>query len=90
MGQIVQAEGLKVDRARLQARLNELVAAYPNPDEARRAYLQNSDAMKQVESAVLEEQVVDWVLARARVTDKPMSFKDLTGFGQATGEAAGQ
>jgi trigger factor len=90
MGQIVQAEGLKVDRARVQARLNELVAAYPNPDEARRAYLQNSDAMKQVESAVLEEQVVDWVLARARVTDKPMSFKDLTGFGQATGEAPGQ
>ena len=27
-------------------------------------------------------QVVDWIVDRARVTDKPMTFKDLTGFGQ--------
>ena len=53
MGQIVQAEGIKVDRERVQTRLNDLVARYPNPeDEARRAYLQNADAMRQVESAV--------------------------------------
>jgi trigger factor len=82
MGQIVQAEGIKVDRERVQNRLNDLVASYPNPDEVRRAYLQNADAMRQVESAVLEDQVVDWIVERARVTDKPMTFKDLTGFGQ--------
>jgi trigger factor len=82
MGQIVQTEGVKVDRERVQTRLNDLVAQYPNPDEARRAYVQNVDAMRQVESAVLEDQVVDWIMDHARVTDKPMTFKDLTGFGQ--------
>ena len=82
MGQIVQSEGIKVDRERVQTRLNDLVASYPNPDEVRRAYVQNADAMRQVESAVLEDQVVDWIVDRARVTDKPMTFKDLTGFGQ--------
>jgi len=44
--------------------------------------------MKQIESSVLEDQVVDWVLERARITDKPMSFKDLTGFGQSGAAAA--
>jgi trigger factor len=88
MGQIVQTEGIKVDRERVQTRLNDLVAQYPNPDEARRAYLQNSDAMRQVESVVLEDQVVDWIVERARVTDKPMTFKDLTGFGREA-ESAG-
>jgi len=82
MGKIVQNESLKADRDRVQERLGDLIASYPNPEEARKAYLQNPDAMKQVESSVLEEQVVDWVIERARVTDKPMSFKDLTGFGQ--------
>jgi len=82
MGQIVQAQGIKVDRESVQTRLNDLVAQYPNPDEARRAYLQNADAMRQVESVVLEEQVVDWIVDHAQVTDKPMTFKDLTGFGQ--------
>ena len=87
MSQIVQNEGLKADRERVLARLNDLIATYPNPDEARRAYLQNPDAMKQIESSVLEEQVVDWVLERARITDTPMSFKDLTGFGQTASAA---
>ena len=73
---------LKVDRAKVLERLNDLVANYPNAEETRRSYLQNPDAMKQIESAALEEQVVDWVLERAHITDKPMSFKDLTGFGQ--------
>jgi trigger factor len=88
LGQIVQNEGLKVDRERVIARLNDLIVTYPNPEEARRAYLQSPDAMKQIESSVLEDQVVDWVLERARITDKPMTFKELTGFGQTQAAAA--
>jgi trigger factor len=89
MGQIVENQSLKVDRERVQERLGDLIAAYPNPEEARKAYLQNPEAMKQVESSVLEEQVVDWVIERARVTDKPVSFRDLTGFGQNEAATAG-
>jgi len=81
LSHIVQAEGLKLDRQRLNERLDDLVANYPNPDEARRAYHQNPEAIRQIESAVLEDQVVDWALAAARVTERPMTFKELTGFG---------
>ena len=80
---IVQSQGLKVDRERVLARLGALVEAYPNPDEARRAYLQNAEAMRQIESAALEDQVVDWLLERARVTERPVTFAELTGFGKA-------
>jgi hypothetical protein len=31
---------------------------------------------------VLEDQVVDWVLSQARVTERPMTFAELTGFGR--------
>jgi trigger factor len=81
MGHIVQTQGLKLDRQRLSQRLDDLVATYPNPEEARRAYQQNPEAMRALESAVLEDQVVDWALAAARVTERPMTFKELTGFG---------
>jgi trigger factor len=83
VGHIVQSQALKVDRERVLARLNALVEAYPNPDEARRAYLQNAEAMRQIESAALEDQVVDWVVERARVSERPMSFSELTGFGRS-------
>ncbi len=84
MSQIVQAQQIKLDRDRVQSRLTDLVAGYPEAqqEEARRAYLQNQDAMRQIESAALEDQVVDWLLSKANITDKPMSFKEITGFGQ--------
>ena len=83
LGEIVKSENLKVDRERVQTRLNDLAAAYPNPDEVRRAYLQNTDAMRSIESAVLEDQVVDWVVGKAKITEKPSTFSELTGFGQS-------
>jgi trigger factor len=82
VGEIVRTGELKVDRERVQARLAEVVAQYPNPEEMRRAYLQSPDALRQIESAVLEDQVVDWVVARAQVAERASSFKELTGFGE--------
>ena len=81
MSHIVQAQGLKLDRQRLNERLDDLVASYPSPDEARRAYQQNPEAMRQLESQVLEDQAVEWVLGSARISERAMSFKELTGFG---------
>jgi trigger factor len=83
LGEIVKNENLKVDRERVQTRLNDVAAAYPNADEVRRAYLQNADAMRQIESAVLEDQVVDWVVGKAKITESPSTFSQLTGFGQS-------
>jgi trigger factor len=83
ISQIVQSQALAVDRERVRERLAELVESYPDPEQARRAYLQNQDAMRQLESAALEDQVIDWVVANAQVSEKPMTFKELTGFGEA-------
>lgn len=82
MGQIIQAQSLKVDPQQVEARLEELSASYPNPGEMREAYQRSREAMRQIESAVLEEQVVDWFLGHAKVTEQPMSFQEITGFGQ--------
>jgi trigger factor len=82
LGEVVRTEGLKLEPARVQTRLDELVASYPNAEEARRAYAQNADAMRQIESAALEDQVVDTILGRARVSEREMTFQQLTGFGQ--------
>jgi trigger factor len=43
----------------------------------RKIYLQNRQLLEQVEQAVLEEQVIDWLAERARVTAKPTSFRSL-------------
>jgi trigger factor len=81
INELVRSQGLTVDRARVDARLAELAATYPDPDVILNAYRQNPDAMRQVESMVLEDQVVDYLLERAKVTDQPSTFKELMNFG---------
>ncbi|HXC60186.1 MAG TPA: trigger factor [Steroidobacteraceae bacterium] len=82
VGEIARRENLQADRNQVFARLEEVAASYPDPEQVKRAYLQNADAMRQIETGVVEEQVVNWVLGKARVTDRPISFADLTGFGK--------
>jgi trigger factor len=83
LGEIVRAQELKVDRARLERRLDALVANANDPQELRRQYLGSRDAMRALESATLEDQAVDWMLGQVKITDRPSSFREVTGFGQS-------
>jgi len=82
IGEIVRANAIRIDRSRVEQRLNAVVASYPDPDSVRRQYLQSREAMAQLESAVLEDQALDWVQSQVQVVDKPVSFAELTGFGR--------
>jgi trigger factor len=77
---IIRRENIVLDPARSNERLDEMVGAYGDPVALKRAYLQNADAMRQVESLALEDQVVDWVLAHAKVHEKGATFKELMNF----------
>ena len=57
-----------------------MVSSYGDSEAIKRAYLQNPDAMRQVENLALEDQVVDWVLAHAKVREVSSSFKELMKF----------
>ena len=83
MSELVRNAGIQVSREAVQEKLNELAASYSNPDEVRRAYLQNAEMMRQIESQVLEQQAIEWVLGQAKVTEKPATFSELTKFGQS-------
>jgi trigger factor len=77
---IIRREKLTVDPARANARLDEMVGAYGDAGALKRAYQQNADAMRQVEGLSLEDQVVDWVLAHAKVREVGSSFRELMQF----------
>jgi len=46
-----------------------------------KAYRDNREVMRQIEMMVFEEQVVDWLLERAKITDQETTFKELMNFG---------
>jgi trigger factor len=79
--EILKSQKIQLDRARVNARLEEIVATYDNPQEIMQAYRDNPDAMSQIHSLVMEEQAVDWLLERAKISDKPTTFREVTSFG---------
>jgi len=77
IGEIVRSNEIRVDAAKVDERLKEIGENYGDPEAVARVYRANRELMSQVETAVLEEQVVDWLLERAKVSDKPVSFNEL-------------
>lgn len=77
---IIRRESIVLDPKRSNARLDELVGSYGDAAALKRAYLQNAEAMRQVQSLALEDQVVDWILEHAKVTDKASTFKEVMNF----------
>jgi trigger factor len=80
LNDVIRRQNLVVDPKRSNARLDEMVGAYGDAATLKRAYLQNPDAMRQVESLALEDQVVDWILEHAKVREKVSTFKELMNF----------
>ncbi len=76
---IIEAKGIKADMNRISERIFEMASVYEQPEQIAAWYLQNENARKEVESMVLEDQVLDWILSEAKITDKPTSYKEVMG-----------
>ncbi|MDG4584596.1 MAG: trigger factor, partial [Candidatus Competibacter sp.] len=70
-------QGIQVDTQRVQAYLQSLAATYQEPAEVLRWYEQTPQALDGVRALVLEDQIVDWLLERVRVTDKSSAFAEI-------------
>ncbi len=78
VAEVVKANGIEVDQALLEERLNSLASSYEDPDEVVAYYRNNREALASVENVVLEDQVVSWILEQGRVIERPMSFDEVT------------
>jgi trigger factor len=79
--ELIKTRGVQIDRDRVEARLSDIAGTYPDPDAVIKAYRQNADALRQVESLVLEDQAVDLLLEHAKVTERAATFKEVMNFG---------
>lgn len=69
--------GLKADPARVHSILEELAQDYPKPEELINFYNEHPERRQAIEQMDVEDQVVNWVLARALITDRTFGFDEL-------------
>jgi len=74
VAELIKAAQIRLDEERTRARIAEIAAGYEQPDEVVRYYLSNEDALNGVQGSVMEDQVVDHILAKAQVTDETLSY----------------
>lgn len=76
VAELVKQHELKADEARVREMIEEMASAYQEPEQVVAWYYKNDQQLNEVRSVVLEEQVVDTVLQKAKVTDKQVSYED--------------
>ncbi len=68
---------LEVDPARVEAYIDDMASSYEDPTEVIEYFKNDKQQRAQIEGVVLEDQVVDHILASAKVTETPVSYEEL-------------
>ena len=68
---------LEVDQARVDAYIDDMASSYEDPAEVIEYFKNDKQQRAQIEAVVLEDQVVDHILASAKVNDVNISYEDL-------------
>jgi trigger factor len=79
LSEIVKLNDLRAQPAQVRELVEEAAQSYDNPQEVVRWYYAKAERLSDFEGAAIEANVVDWVLQRVKVSDKPVAFAELMG-----------
>ena len=79
VAELVRANDLQAKPDQIKAHVEELAASYEKPADVVRWYYSDNRRLAEVEAIVIENNVTQFVLSRAKVVDKPISFEELMG-----------
>ena len=85
VGELIKENGIKADPNEIRARIDSIASTYEDSGEVVRWYYSEPARLSEVESTVLEDTVVTWILDRATVVPEATSFDELLNPGQTQG-----
>lgn len=77
LGEVIKVNELKVDQDKVSSLIESAASAYENPTEVIEYYKNNKEMMQNMENVALEEQAVDFVIEKAKVTEVNKSFDEV-------------
>lgn len=77
VGKVIDEANLSVDQDRVKALIEDMAQSYEDPAEVIDYFSNDKQQRAQVEAVTLEDQVVDYLLDNAKVTDSEVSYQDL-------------
>jgi len=77
IAEIVNTNELSAEPAKVRARIETMASSYEDAEAVVKWYYDNPERLSEIESAVLEDEAVDWVLGRAALAERRYSFDGL-------------
>ena len=77
VAELVRANNLSATPEQIKAHIDELAASYEKPADVVRWYYSDNRRMAEVEAIVIENNVTEFVLSKAKITDKQVAFDEL-------------
>jgi trigger factor len=82
LSELVSSNGLGAKPDQVKAVVEEQAKSYDQPEEFKRWYYESPERLREIESMVAEDNVVQWVIGQAKMTEKATAFDELMGSGQ--------
>ena len=76
---LVRANNLQATPEQIKAHIEELASSYEKPADVVRWYYSDMNRLGEVEAIVIENNVTDFILSKAKVNAKAISFDELMG-----------
>ena len=77
LGEVIQQQGFKADPAKVRESVEELASTYESPDEVINWYYGNQEQLATIESTVVEDQVFDYIISEAHISDKQVKYQEV-------------
>jgi trigger factor len=78
LNSLVKEHGLKASPEQIQSEIEDQAASYDDPQEVTRWYYSDPARLSDIESIVMESNVVKYVMEKATVIDKNVTFAELS------------
>ena len=79
VAELVRTNNLQARPDQIKAHIDELAASYEKPSEVVRWYYGDNKRMAEVEAIVIENNVTEFILSHAKITEKSIDFDELMG-----------
>lgn len=77
LGEVIKEQNVQADPVKVREQVEELASTYESPDEVINWYYGNKEQLATIESAVIEDQVFDYIIDSAQVNNKQATYQEI-------------
>ena len=77
LGEIIQKNAIKLDSNKVRSTIEDMAKSYERPEDVVNWYYSDESRLNDVQQMVLEDQMIEWLVAQAKVSDETVNFSDV-------------